>query len=742
MLSLLCCAVALQGSSDLVTRDEYGVPHIKAPTIEQAWYEAGYETARDRMWQMEQSRRLARGEMAEVFGPSFAPSDTEVLKTGYTDAELQQQFDGLSSKTKDAIEAYARGVTAFEKDGALSAGYAKDGFKPEPWTPLDTVAISVRLFQEFGRGGAGEIRNMALLAYLQARKETKDRYLDVFDDFEWQNDPAATCTIPPGDDPLAKDHPVFPSFDRATTVKHLAMLPKMSLLELLPGLRLSTNEEYKKMAEKISAPYKWGSYAVVVGSKRSLTGAPILLSAPQMGHTQPSVLHEMSIDAPGLSVVGVDIPGVPGVIIGKTGKMAWGLTSGVADTDDIFYSHADGPDGYTYGKDHLKLQVITRTLKVKGEPDRTVTETRTRFGPVVIANKNWIFSRRSSYWMREMKSAESIYGLYSASTPEEIDKSIQGSSMNFNFFWATTQHIGYRYAGMIPIRASGLDPRLPTPGEPEYDWKGFVPPTQMPHVIDPKSGLLANWNNKPVSWWPNMDTPVWGRIFRNSAVLGALDKPMLNEQDVEMVAWTIAREDYTWPYFKDLADLAASHGVTTGGVKPRVSFWMAFGDLRSFDGRLLDGSMGAAAYEAFFDALQSELFLPTVGNFMSMDNFRTAAQPTVMWNALNHKTRVDYLAGKSPLQVAMTAMGKAAEALEGKYGPNPGDWRYAAPAIKWGDEPPVPYSNRGTMIQVIDLATMTGRNIVPPGVAESGPHAFDQVPLAREWVLKPMRNRP
>src|SRR5512135_3436445 len=133
MISLLCCALAFQ-STDIVTRDEFGVAHIKAPTIEQAWYQAGYETARDRMWQMEQSRRLARGRMAEVFGQRYIASDTDILKTGYTDAELQQQFDALSAKTRSAIENYARGVSDFEKAGPLPPGYAQNGFQPDPWT--------------------------------------------------------------------------------------------------------------------------------------------------------------------------------------------------------------------------------------------------------------------------------------------------------------------------------------------------------------------------------------------------------------------------------------------------------------------------------------------------------------------------------------------------------------------------------------------------------------------------------
>jgi penicillin G amidase len=740
MIAMLCCTMALQGS-DFVIRDEFGVPHIKAPTVEHAWYHAGYETARDRLWQMEQSRRLARGKMAEVLGSRFAASDTEVLKSSYTDDELQQQFNALSPAAKSAIENYAKGVTAYMEAGPLPAPYALNGFKPEPWTPLDTVAITVRLFQQFGRGGAGEIRNMALLGYLQGRAETKNRVLDVLDDFAWQNDSAATSTVSAADDPLAKTHPTFPTFDRQTTEKHIASLPKMGLLELLPGIRLSTNENSKKIAEQVSAPYKWGSYAVVIGPSRSLTGSPILLSAPQMGHRAPSVLHEMSIDAPGLSVVGVDVPGLPGVIIGKTANLAWGLTSGVADTDDVIFSHADGSDGYTYGSQHLKLQTLSRTLKIKGEADKMVIQNRTRFGPVVIQNQKWVFSRRSSYWMREMQAAESIFKLYTATMPDHIDAATQSSPMSFNFFWATRTDFGYRYAGAVPIRAGGLDPRFPTPGEPEFEWKSMIPAAQMPHVINPKSGILANWNNKPASWWPNLDTPAWGRIFRNTAVLDSVDKPKLNEQDVEMVAWRIARVDFTWPYFKPFVHKAVSEFKQKRFIRDPGPITEAIQALAAFDGRTMSGSTGAVVYLAFLDALQEEIFLGTTGNFISMDNFRQAAQPTVMWNALNRKTKVDYLGKRTALEVVEAAIGKAGEKLAAQNTRNLGLWRYNPPAIRWGDESPVPYSNRGTMIQVIDLATMSGRNIVPPGVSESGEHAFDQVPLARAWVLKAMKNR-
>jgi penicillin amidase len=225
-------------------------------------------------------------------------------------------------------------------------------------------------------------------------------------------------------------------------------------------------------------------------------------------------------------------------------------------------------------------------------------------------------------------------------------------------------------------------------------------------------------------------------------VLEALDKPKLNEQDVEHAAWHIARVDFTYPYFKPFIDPVVADFKKRRFIKDPGPISEAMQALGAFDGRTYAGSMGAEVYLAFLDALQEEIFLSTTGNFISMDNFRQAAQPSVMLAALQRKTKVNYLGSRSAAEVVETAIGKAGERLAQKYGRDLGTWRYTPGLIRWGDEPPVPYSNRGTMIQVIDLATMSGRNIVPPGVAESGPHAFDQVPLARAWVLKAMISRP
>src|ERR1035437_3864557 len=124
MVQFALALVLLQGPSP-IERDAYGVPNIYASTWEDAFYYAGYAVAEDRLWQLETSRRVARGRMAEVFGPNYVASDREILQTFYTDQELQKQFDDMTSRAKSAVTQYARGVNAYIEE-------AKKKGKPPP----------------------------------------------------------------------------------------------------------------------------------------------------------------------------------------------------------------------------------------------------------------------------------------------------------------------------------------------------------------------------------------------------------------------------------------------------------------------------------------------------------------------------------------------------------------------------------------------------------------------------------
>jgi penicillin amidase len=734
MLAWLLALSIQQAPIPTITRDDYGVPIIREQFWGDAFYDAGYATAQDRMWQMEMSRRLARGQLAEVFGHSMAASDKEVLASGYNDAELEAQFNALSPKIQAAFESYASGVNTYIHEATakhlLPPGYEKNGFEPRYWTVNDSVAISIRLLQLFGRGGAGALRNLAVLSYLESQPKVKGHALDVFNDLAWQNDQSAITTLPKGEDPQADNPPLKADFTKAETEAQLNALPKLSLFELLPAIQLAQRSTSKLLAERVNVPFRTGSYCIVVTPQHSATGYPLLLSGPQMGHSNPAIIHEISMDAPGVHVTGMDVPGTPGIVIGVTPNLAWGLTSGVADCEDIFDFKDDGDEAYLYDGKRLPIQTYRFPLKVKGEPDQTVTQLRTIFGPVVLHARGHFFVRRSAFFGQELSTVETYYRLYDAKTPDEVERAASTSTMSFNLFYATTEgHCGWIYSGKMPIRAPGLDPRFPTPATPADDWRGFLTFQQKPHIRDPKAGFLANWNNKPAAWWPNYDTPVWGKIFHNEVLLDQIQKPKLTSQDLELAAWNIARIDETAKYFMPFARLIRSN--------PEDGAALAY--LKAYDGRLMAGSISATIYRTWFKALRSELLEGMIGNFYSPDLFEIAAQPTLVLRALEGKTATNFLGGRSVGDVASAAFRHAVESLTKVNGPDMDNWGFTPGGFAVPGQAPVPYSNRGSYIQVVELAPVPyGRNVVAPGQSEDGPHSQDQVPLARAWTYKKM----
>ncbi len=716
MVPLLLLAISLIDSYS-IERDSFGVPLIQEPSFELAMEASGYAVAQDRIWQMELSRRLARGKLAEALGPNYVSSDREILESGYSDEELQAQFNHLSRRSRLAIESYVRGVNRYIdgiSPGAIS-GFSQHQVVASHWNVLDSVAISIHLLRQFGRGGAGEIRNMAALTYLKSQKRIGDKFLDVWDDLCWFNDPKAVTTLQPEDDVLRDDHYHFYIPDRQTTINHVSHLPKTNLFELMGGLKVASLDASTLAGKTLGTPFRTGSYCVVVSPKRSTTGSPILLAAPQMGMHVPSIVHEMTIRAPGLEISGMDVPGIPGIIIGRTQNLAWGITSGVADTDDIFYYPFDGKQ-YKYGKRALSLHSTVCRINVKDSAPQFTTRKRTLDGPVVLQSpaSKTIFAKKSSYWMHEMDSFDAWVKLWSCKDADSIERTMDHASMNFNFFYATRSgDIGWKYLGRIPKRAKGIDSRFPTPAKPEFAWKGMLKPEEMPHVRNPKSGCLFNWNNKPVSWWTNSDTPAWGEIFEVSSLQKETLRDKLSPLDLEEIPRQIAIHDETWPYFK-----------------PYLTGW----SLHSFDGRKLEGSMQAASYDAFVNRLRERLFLSTTGNFLNKDYFNLILQPSVIIKALRGQTRFDYLAGKSAQEIV-------AEVMNSQTAGSPLD-PYLAPfhpdTFKTAEAVLIPYSNRGSYTLIVDFQSgqIKSKSVLSPGVAETGDHSNDQSSLARSWNYK------
>ncbi len=710
-----------------VAFDRYGVPKAKS------FYEVGIAQASQRLWQMELSRRVARGRMSEIRGSSTIESDKQVLQTAYTDAELLAQVESLSPEHYQEWVDYVRGVNDTiqerKQKNILPVEYKDLGFEPEAWTLEDSAAIAVRLGNYFGGGGGGELRNMALTEILK-NTPAKDRILDVMDDLAFQDHASSPCTVEKEDDLIKTGALNFYRATRAESQNHYNALPKVSIFELLPAIGLAEKAATTKVAQAENVFYKTGSYAMVVHKSRSTSGHSLLLGAPQMGMTMPAPAYEMAINTPNIQFAGMGIPGIPTPTIGSAPNFSWTLTTGAADCRDIFYSTIDG-DKYIYDGKSYDFETYKSEIKVKGMAEPiVVVQRRTRFGPVILESKSAkvVFSQKTSFWNQELRAFDAIRSVLVAKTADDVFSCTQRVSLCFNFFFAMKNgDIGYRYCGYIPQRKPGYDPRLPLPGTAKAEWSRMIPPDQMPWVYNPKAGLITNWNNKPVRWWPNLDTPAFGMVNHVQEIRNSLPSGLLGLSDLENANQTIGRRTGEGSYL-------------TGLFKSTVKLsQLPEADLcRDFDGTNVDGSIGVTIFRLWKDQLVLELFRPSIGTLGGEANLKTIAQPSVIVAALQGKTKIAYLTGTVEA-LSQKCLASAISTATNSFGPVGDKWRWRANGIKFGALDPIPFGNRGTYIQIIEEAPVRfGRNVLLPGNAETGEHETDQVVLGRSWEFKPM----
>jgi penicillin amidase len=740
----------VRGETVTIIRDAYGVPHVFASSLYGLFYGNGYAIAQDRLWQMERYRRQARGELAEILGPSALEQDRAARIEGYTEEEMERQIQRLSAELREALSGYAEGVNAWieeaKRAGKLPPGYAEAGIEPRPWRPTDTVAIGVMMSRRFGGlMAAGDLRNFTLLQYLRMR--SKEHAETWANDLLWLQDPNSPTTVPPEDDPR-KAHKVDPKRALEQFKKHAAQLPNIGLEVLLPALRMASGEAQIEFARQHGLYTHFGSYAIAIAPKKSATGNALFVGAPQMGFSIPHIAAEVHLSGAGINAQGMSFPGIPGILIGATDHIAWSFTSGIHDLADAFIEklNPENPEQYWYKGEWRPLEKRVEVIRVKGREPIELTVYRSIHGPIVAIDKrnNVAIAWSLSFWGKELESMNAYYGILRARTVGDFERACSHIVASFNAFCATrTGDIAYFYCGRPPIRAEGVDPRLPVWGTGEYDWKGIIPFEQMPRVINPKRGFIVNWNNKPAVWWENCDTPAWGAIFRVHRLIElASRKPVLSLDDVKAMIADIAMYDEDAAKLKPvMLAIVKRHRNLTPEMQQAIRV------LEAWDNSEREGSTGKVIWDAWLDATRTRLFGDDLGNFFDPNLFRMAIQPSYILYALQgNKAAVprlyDYFNGKPKEEVLAIALGDALTQLKQQYGANMSQWRYKAPRMNWDKLPGIPYTDRGSYIQVIELSNpIVGENILPPGQSEdpTAPHFSDQRDLSSWWLFKPMQ---
>ena len=492
-----------------IERDKFGVPHVFANSRADVMFGAGYVASQDRRLLMELLR--GPGRLAALDAPGVDPfgaatSLRTFTPTPQTEAFLEQQVTLLQN-------AGPKGQQALTDIDNYVAGINAVGGGPD-WTNRDVLAVASLIGAVFGRGGGDEARRAAMLNALQTRLGDQTGN-DVWNDLREIKDPEAPVSIDRSF--RYEGHP--PGLEKHREGN--AVIDDGSLQPAGPG------------GFAASGPVRLSSNALLIGANRSQTGRPLFVAGPQVGYFYPQILMEEDLHGGGIDARGAVFPGSgPYVLLGRGQDFSWSATSSSSDLIDQYVEELCGSDtSYRFNGQCVQMTNFDAgTLGAGGgQPAQQVKFRETVHGPVIgyatVGGKRVAISSK-----RSTRGREGINALAFADLNANVVDSAQSfidvmSQIEFTFNWSYVddKDIALFSSGRLPIRPKKLDPGLPTLGTGQYEWQGFLSPGAHPQTINPGSGEIINWNNKPARDFSAADDNwSYGSIHRSQLLSDAV----------------------------------------------------------------------------------------------------------------------------------------------------------------------------------------------------------------------------
>ena len=458
-----------------IVRDEDGVPHIAAQSRNDALFGLGFVHAQDRLWQMEFQRRTVQGRLSEVAGAAAVLPDQYLRTLGlYRAAEAS--VDHLSPEALAAFQAYAAGVNAAlpRKGQPLPPEFFMLGVKPEDWKPADSVATLKAIAVQLSANAFQEILRLQLLQRM----------------------------------PPEKIRGLNPPLPQAALDAYLGYAPK-------PGSKFADAaaalDAIAPNLATIGASNNW-----VVGGNMTQSGLPMLANDPHLPLTVPGFWYLAHLSWPGGYAVGGSVPGVPGIVSGRSAHVSWGLTTTGADTQDLYWETIDPENSLAYLTPTGSQRFETRreVIKVRFGADRTIRVRSTRNGPVLptdeprlkaLVPEGHALSLKWPALSPEDRTGETLLRIMEA--PDASPETIREIFAPYNapiqsFVYADTKgHTGLILPGRIPVRApenlvAGL---LPSDGRKStHDWRGFLTGDDAPSWTGGADDVFVTANNNVV----------------------------------------------------------------------------------------------------------------------------------------------------------------------------------------------------------------------------------------------------
>lgn len=674
---------ALQGTVE-VLRDNFGVPHIYGDHSADLLFAVGYSQMEDRAFQLEILRRVGAGELAEVFGEVAVDADIVARRSSYSDREIESMLAAMKPEHRAHLEAMLAGINHYvaqmqaQPQQYLPLEFQRLDIEPRPYTVTDLVDALSIVVRVFGSSGGYELKNQTMLDDLIAlHGESNGRTL--FNDVMVLTDPDAYA---------------FTAQDEGRSEAQVAMNDATAQSPAPDSIRIAANQFSQRLQRYESALALAGltrgaSRSLVVGPERSVTGNVLMMQATADG-------HEVHIEGAGMKVAGLSLApfGLP--IMGRGRDFGWLITTGEQDTKDIYVEqlHPQDKHRYWFEGEWRDMDVRIERIKVAGGDDVELEVARTVHGEVV----EWDTDNRRAYalrwaiWGQELEAWSSFLNIARAPSREAISNIISAGlpgSVNISV-GGEDGHIQSWQVGRIPIRADGVDPRLPTPGTGEFEWEGFVAPADLPSIANPERGYLVVWNNKPAANTLYGDGARWGKHFRTYLPLRLLDRDdSISIEDLREINRTLA---HSWgsvdlqttdpAYFLPFLDEALAE-------YPDPKRAQLVDTIRLWDGTYVDKDRdgnydhpGLLIYSTWRRIAMDTLFSDDLGEWHYKFDADVYIKygTSLLLRALEGEdaglpTVWDFLNGSSRSQVITRTLNETWRELEALAGKDPAEWR-------------------------------------------------------------------
>lgn len=637
-----------------ITRDEHGVVLINAKTDRDAFFAMGFAHAQDRLWQLELNRRIAAGRLSEIFGRQTVPQDVLMSALGlYSSAE--SSWSRLSPEAQSSLTAYAEGINAWlSQNPVLPPEFLALGVKPEPWREVDSLAYAKVFALSQSHNMWKEISNLIASQYLS--KEQMVALLGYS-----QTD-------------LSSSH------DGTTIAKG------ESLGQLLAFQEALENEL------KIGGAFV-GSNAWVVAGKFTHDGRPMLANDPHLRLQIPSPWYVAHLKGDKLNVSGMTLVGLPLVIFGQNGDIAWGGTNMQADVQDLYVEelNPEDPTQYRHNGSWARFETYTHTINVRADFPSTfrapveplrIEVRRTLAGPVVsdvIGAFDQPVSLRWTALDRDDTSYESFLRVNYArdwSSFKEAFKPYVSPALNM-LYVDKANNIGSLGVGRIPIRAKGQG-RVPVTGATnEYAWTGYIPFEAWPQRFNPEQGYIVSANDNPVdASYPYFISANWAPPARAKRIEQLLQDKISKGELISL--------DYVERMQADTVDLGVQgllqHLKQFSPKGPEQQRALQF--LSSWNGDMGRDSQAAAIFFVWMRHLREELFAPAERNYFDREReageIRKIVSDTSYDQILNALTQgaPNWCASGSCDTLLSDSLNTAIRELKKLRGSNMDSWRW------------------------------------------------------------------